>query len=74
MFLSKWFCKKSNSPGAKPIFMQNTTCSTEYQNSVKKPMWFFKIHTGFSKYQQDQNFFRVYRELSYGTSESQLSK
>ena len=35
-------------------------------------MWFFKVHTGFSKYQQDQNFFRVQLETNsnihpYGT-------
>ena len=36
-----------------PHALQNTKILCE------KPMWFFKVHTGFSKYQQDQKFFRV---------------
>ena len=37
-----------------PHALQNTNIV------CKKPMWFFKVYTGFSKYQQDQKFFRVF--------------
>ena len=36
-----------------PHALQNTNIV------CKKPMWFFKVYTGFSKYHQDQKFFRM---------------
>ena len=37
-----------------PHALQNTKILCEM------PMWFFKVHTGFSNYKQDHKFFRVY--------------
>ena len=40
-----------------PHALQNTKILCEI------PMWFFEVHTGFSKYQQDPNFFSLHCSL-----------